>query len=642
MMNFKIFPLLFPLLSWALFTLPIPARGQESPIVSYPLGEVVVTGTRTPRTLIESPFATSVITQVEIRRFGWTTLEEALKEIPGLVTQVSQSGVYSVNIQGFRDNKVLVLVDGMPVNSKVRNRVDLSLIPLQNVERIEIVRGPQSTLYGSDAIAGVIHIITRSPEKPQFSLYSRGGTPAQQEHFISYTLTSKKWKALLSYDRRSSDGIDLHPADPALDSPEFRKNNYSIKIQVPLSPTSSITLQDDYFTNYSKFFLWSASQQRKTSWGFWDRRSTQQLRYQFTTKRGSRLQFFAFSNPFYHSFTEIRPPRPATRSDIRDRYQRYEVQYDYPLTEAHLLTVGADSIQDRYTSDRISPKTQTVRLQEGYLQGQWQFARTWEGVYGFRWTDHSRFGGEGIPRAGLVKHFSPRFRAKLSAGKGFRSPEPTELFQDFLIPTGPASSIRILGNPDLSPETSKNYQLTLESGPHGRSFYRLNGFYNRVNDLILFIKQDDPNTPDVEEWRYQNVESARVQGVEWEGQYQFSSTFSIQAGGVFQNARNLTTGRTLEFTPDAQANVRLLFQNPRYFSSVRFTYVGTQQFGISTESTGSPPGKVKQYTLMDVEFTIPLDGYRIFLGVNNAIGVERPPFGPSQGRIFYAGYDVNW
>jgi len=636
------FSLLFSLLSWALLTLPIPAQGQEPAEVSYPLGEVVVTGTRTPRTLAESPFVTSVITEEEIRRFGWTTLEEALKEIPGLVTQVSQSGVYSVNIQGFRDNKVLVLVDGMPVNSKVRNRVDLSLIPLQNVERIEIVKGPQSTLYGSDAIAGVIHIITRSPEKPQFSLYSRGGTPSQQEHFFSYALTSGKWKALLSYDRRSSDGIDLNPSDPALDFPEFRKNNYSAKIQISLTPSSSLTLQDDSFHNYSKTFLWNASRQTKTSWVFWDRRSIQQARYQMSTKRGARLQVFAYSNPFYHSFTEIRPPRPATRSDIRDRYQRYEVQYDYPLTEAHLLTVGADSIQDRYTSDRISPRTQTVRLQEGYLQGQWEFARTWEGVYGFRWTDHSRFGGEGTPRAGLVKHFSPRFRTKLSAGKGFRSPEPTELFQDFLIPTGPGTAIRILGNPDLSPETSKNYQLTLEFGPHARSFYRLNGFFNRVNNLILFIQQDDPNTPDVEEWRYQNVEAARVQGVEWEGQYRFSPAFSIQAGGVFQNARNLTTGKTLEFTPDAQANVRFLFHNPHSSSSIRFTYVGTQQFGISTESAGSQPGKVKQYTLMDVEFTIPLPGYRLFLGVNNLTGVERPPFGPSQGRIFYAGYDVNW
>lgn len=634
----------FFLEGFLLFALVLsPAGAQERvevPFVS--LGEITVTGTRTPRSLLESPFLISVITAEQIRESGWATLEEALEELPGVILQTSQSYVVSPTIQGFRDNKVLILVDGMPINAKVRNRVDLSLIPIQNVEKIEVVKGPQSSIYGSDAIAGVIHIITKMPQKTEWRMSSRVGTTGQQRHNFSTSLVGGKWSGLFSYERRTSDGVDLHPGDPALDYPDFRKQNYFGKIRYSFAPGHSITYKGEFFTNRSEIFLWNAARQIKTSWFFWDRRSGHQVTYERIHPDGETLRFFGYFAPFYHSFEEIRPPRPAARSDIRDRYVRLEAQYDYPLSDEHLLTFGADRIEDKYTSDRISPRTQDINMNEVYLQGQWKIHRRWETVYGVRFTEHSRFGSEWTPRIGMVNYWTTHFRSKISAGKGFRAPEITEMFQDFLIPTGPTSSIRILGNPNLRPETSRNVQLTLEFGPYKRSFFRLNGFHNRVNGLILFVPRDDPNTPNIEEWRYENIQAGRTHGVEWEYSHRFSHSFSLFAGGVFQDGKNLSQNTDLEFVPDVQGYVRAAFSFGNFSSSVRWTHVGKQKYGISTTEAGAPPAVLPDYTLLDVSFTYPVGNYQIVFGVDNLTGVEREPFGPSQGRHIYVGYDVRW
>ncbi len=638
--------LVFAVLTGAgLFMLRAQAQEEEE-TSGIALGEISVTATRTPRSLLESPFLTSVITKEEIRAFGWATLDEALEELPGLVLQISQSGVVSATIQGFRDNKVLVLVDGMPVNAKVRNRVDLSLISIQNVERIEVVKGPQSTIYGSDAIAGVINIITRTPREPEYVISSRVGTPGQQRHLFSTSLAGEKWSGLFSFERRTSDGVDLHPGDPALDFPDFRKQDYFAKLRYALAPGQNITYRSDFFTNRSSFFLWDATRQIRTSWFFWDRRAGHQLTYEHIRPDGSRLQLFAYYAPFYHSFEETRPPRPTTRSDIRDRYSRFEAQYDLPLSPEHLWSFGADTIEDEYTSDRISPKTQTIRMNEAYFQGQWKFHPRWETVYGLRYSRHSRSGSEWTPRLGLVGYWSPRFRTKISAGRGFRAPELAELFQDFLIPTGPTTAIRILGNSDLQPETSQNVQLTLEFGPYRKSFYRLNGFLNRVDDLILFVPRDDPNTPNVQEWRYENIQAARTDGVEWEYSHRFSKTFSLSAGGVVQKGKNLSQETDLEFVPDVQAYLRASFSLPSFTSSIRLTYVGMQKYNfVITPKEGVREVKysiVGDYALVDVSFSFPVGAYHINFGVDNLTGVEREPFGPSQGRHFYVGYDVKW
>jgi outer membrane receptor for ferrienterochelin and colicins len=186
--------------SWAWAEEPLPEESEEAE-------EVVVTGTRTPRPLGTSPVAVEVIGQEEIARSGAYDVAELLENQAGLDIVRNQFGA-TVRLRGLNENQTLVLVDGQRLVGRTGGAQDLSRIPVEDIERIEIVKGPASALYGADALGGVVHIVTRSAREPQASVGLRGGTLLNVDGTASASVGSKKVGARLTGGWHGSPTVD--------------------------------------------------------------------------------------------------------------------------------------------------------------------------------------------------------------------------------------------------------------------------------------------------------------------------------------------------------------------------------------------------------------------------------------------------
>ncbi|MDH4318669.1 MAG: TonB-dependent receptor plug domain-containing protein, partial [Desulfobulbaceae bacterium] len=153
-------------------TVPYAVQAEEDGNKNnlFKLDEVVVTGTKTSHTLEDTPVTTQVVTQEEIERSGATTAGDVLSWVPGVYVKSNGFARQAVNIEGLPDNYTLVLIDGQRQTGRHANAIDLSNIPTEMIQRIEVIKGPASVLYGSDAVAGVVNIITKkAPEKSYIS-----------------------------------------------------------------------------------------------------------------------------------------------------------------------------------------------------------------------------------------------------------------------------------------------------------------------------------------------------------------------------------------------------------------------------------------------------------------------------------------
>jgi len=196
---------------------------------TYESESIVITGTRTKRLIKDSPVTTEVIHADEIRGLGAENVGEVLEERAGIIiTQDgARGGLLSAQLQGLNDDHTLVLIDGAPLIGRIAGKLDLSRISVQNIERIEIIKGAASSLYGSEAVGGVINIITRVPEE-QFSYFGNFnlGSYEARNAKLDLSLSKNKTSVLTTAELHSANGYDLDPTTVNTTSDAYK--NYSI------------------------------------------------------------------------------------------------------------------------------------------------------------------------------------------------------------------------------------------------------------------------------------------------------------------------------------------------------------------------------------------------------------------------------
>ena len=172
---------------------------------------VVVTGTRTPKLLKDVPIVTRVISMNEIKKVDATHIGDLLQsELPGIEFSYSMNQQTSLNMQGFGGNAVLFLVDGERLAGETLDNIDYSRLNMDNVERIEIVKGAASSLYGSNAVGGVVNIISRNASQPwTVNVNSRFGANGEQRYGGTIGLKNKKWNSVTNIQHTTVDAINL-------------------------------------------------------------------------------------------------------------------------------------------------------------------------------------------------------------------------------------------------------------------------------------------------------------------------------------------------------------------------------------------------------------------------------------------------
>ncbi|HWX69073.1 MAG TPA: TonB-dependent receptor [Steroidobacteraceae bacterium] len=470
--------------------------------------QVVVSATRTPTPAVEVASSITVITADDIEARQERTISDVLKDVPGLnvVQTGGPGGVTSVFIRGTNSNHTKVLIDGIDVSdpSNSTGAFDFGQLLTPDIERIEVLRGPQSGLYGSDAIGGVINIITRSGSGPMtlaagleggsFETFNQAARLSGSREAFHYGVNVTHFHA----GATPVTPLDLLPAGAARN--DDYNDNLTLSTRLGYDITSNFDL--GLVARYTDIHLHTTGEDYPPPL-FTGVPAAEQTTAA-TDESFARLTAHAVSFDglldqtlglaYSHLRTStVQPQTPAALNTGERR--KADWQGNFRLAPSETLVVGAE-----YERDEIDqPITASVHIGSGYAELQSQVGSHWFSALNVRYDDNSRFGGKTTWR------FAPAWviadsdtKLKASVGTGFKAPTLSELYQSF--------PPFFFANPDLKPENSTGWDVGFEQGVL-RGLVRLGVtyYYNRIHDLV---------TTDVTGTTYANIGEATTDGIE--------------------------------------------------------------------------------------------------------------------------------
>lgn len=521
-----------------------PARAQQPAPVSE---SVVVTATASPEGEEHVGAATTVITRERIEQGGFRTVAEVLRSVPGLdiVRSGGDGSVTSLFLRGSNSTHTLVLVDGARVNSPFFSGYDFSALTTENIERIEIVRGPFSALYGSDALGGVIQIFTRPVTfSPTGRVTAEAGDAGQREGSVFFSAGIGPFAAAASY-RNARVGGDRTNSD-------WREQNGSLRLEGRLGEAVRVALEGSILDGEAGIPGPLGKETPRARGGFREERVELPVTFRPSAEHEASLLIARVaSKPSFQN------PDSSFKSSDTDARTWQARGSDTWKTDRQTLTVFAS--WERWTVDNqsnfgINLDGDRSTLWGGGVQDSVNFGSAWIATAGLRYDHHSEFGSAWSPRATL-SWLSPgtRWKVRGSAGQAFRAPSVGELRFPFS------------GNPNLKPERSTSYELGAERyfGP-GRLEVSL--FWNDFGDLIVFDFATSMN---------QNVGRARTRGVELSWRQRLKAQLDVDAGYTYTLGEDRTTGKDLLRRPRHRAFAGLAWRTARALMlSPRMTFVG--------------------------------------------------------------------
>lgn len=477
---------------------------------------VVVTATRTAQTADETLAAVSIITRTQIEASQAKDVAELLRLQAGI--DIGRSGgpgqQTSVFIRGTDSNHVLVLVDGVRINPGTIGAPAWQNLNPSLIERIEIVRGPRSTLYGSDAIGGVVQIFTRRAT-PGTTLNAGAGDGSfnTREGTFGVHHGEAGWRAGLDVSRLTSDG---YPARVGGTS-DSGHDNTSVNTYAGMT-AAGIDTEISHWqargrTDYYNFSLTPVNQD------FYNSKSALAIKSTPATIWTSTLRVSNVKDEINQN---------QSSDFLHTNRNTADWQNDVQLGRYDLLTLGAYSSKEATEADsfgtRYDINTDTRAV---YAQNQWKQAGH-SLLAAWRTTHHETFGTHHTGEVAYGYQLTPMLHAYGSYATGFRAPDSTDRFG-------------YGGNPALEPETSKNAELGLRARLSATQQTHLHVFQNRIQNLINYV---DPDGSGPLPGMNQNVDEARIHGVELGYRY-LQGPWRANIEGISQNPENLETGRQL-------------------------------------------------------------------------------------------------
>lgn len=495
------------------------AFAAEADLSAAMMDEVVVTATRMAEPLSKASASVAVVTAEEIAARGATRLDEVLQDVVGLhvVSSGPAGSLSSASIRGSEASQVLVLIDGVRLNSPQHGQFDLSQLPvaLNQIERIEVLRGAASALYGSNALGGVINIITRSPQE----------TPTTQ---VGWAEGERNTRVVSGSTSRQVGDFRYRLGGGFKGSDGYRKNSdydeNTFNGLFGYSPTEDVDLELsayhlDYNGNIPGSDVWPSPNAEQK-----DKRTVASVKLEAPV---GPVEIMARGIYEHHRNDYENPDFFVDETHKIDTYGaelHVEKKYDN-----HTLLLGADYYKDELDSTNIGDEDQEHGAIFGQVQADMPANLTL--LVGLRYDIHSDFDNELSPRVALLAELSESTRVRLSASKAFRAPTLNDLYwpEDFFSK----------GNPDLDPETAWEYELALDQTFADRGRLSLAGFLRDAEDLISW-------QPD-EFFVYSpvNVHDARIWGIEVDGQYALCSFATIGGNYTYLHPKDRDTGEYL-------------------------------------------------------------------------------------------------
>jgi outer membrane receptor for ferrienterochelin and colicins len=625
---------------------PGPSADADSGDDVHAVDAIVVTGSRTERPLGEAPVATEVITRDEIVGSGAQNLGELLEEQPGVFITRGTGGA-APQLQGLPADYTLILIDGVRQPGRVGGVIDLDRFSSEDIERIEIVRGSASALYGSDAIAGVINIITRRARKP-LDVSGQGSYGAYGTLDLSAGVGVRRptWSSRMSGGYHSRDSFDLDPSDVATSQSASRQ--YNVANQSTYSPLPGLTLSltGDY-RNQDR----NAVDVNAAGGAVFDRENLTEtgsvlLKPEWKFGSGSRLELRSGLAIFRDQF--MLDQRDATDldelQDTREQLAQFGAQFDTLLGASHLGTVGTEASYESLRTARLVGGRGTRTRGALYVQDEWTLlgAPLLVLLPGARLDADSQFGAYPTPR--VAARFDPVAQVTLRAsyGWGFKAPDFRELY---LLFENPSVGYLVEGSTDLKPEKSRNVNAGIEYRPHRTLWLSAQGFYNDITDRIG-TNLAPSNDTGPQRFVYQNVDSAHSLGVDTNVRISPLSGLRFDLGYSWTRTRNESDGQPLSGTPlhRATASVRYGLPSIGFETMWRAAFIGSRPFYQDNDDDDiAERVDATGYASIDARLAQRVGyGFSTFVLAENLLNAGDAVFAPLQPRTFSGGMTLDY
>ncbi len=557
----------------------------------------VVSASRQQELQQESVNKVEAVTRAQMLSTGYERVSDVLQEIPGvLVRRGSTSTVGGQQIQGVDSRQVLVLQDGLPVvgaRGIKAGAINLNRQSSDRLDRVEVAKGSASSLYGSDAIGGVINMITREPVKPlEGGILLSGGTLGAFDGRGDIGGRFNRGAYFLNLGQNRLDSYRLIPTSPTTVGPQISRQDILFKTRYQLLPSFSLGFTASAYRNNERG-------RNATETGIVDglaNDSTQSyaLIADWILNSRTTLQARAYNARYDENnlTSPIASPGTSSTANLNERLNRLDATLSRQIASTHFIQGGVEWAQNLYRgANRLAGENigQQVTTADTWLQDKWTVHRRLTLTAGGRHTNHSLFGNAWVPKAGLILRLNDSWIFRSSFSMGFRAPDLGQLYFRF---ANPASFYQVIGNPNLSPENSQSLQAGT-TYQHRRYRLGLTLFRNNIRDLIDTRLVGTPRTaqelngllasfnisqlfnPLIGRQTFIYFNQARIftQGVELDGEYAFSRNLRASAGYTFLNARDKITGLGLA-------------QRHRHHGQLRVDYA-IPKLGLTTNLRGS-------------------------------------------------------
>jgi len=557
---------------------------SQTDSVKTTLNEVLVSATKTATPYYAIGSSVSVVTSEVIQQKQLKTVVDILRDVPGI--SVAQQGgpgkLTYVTMRGANSNHTLVVLDGVEMNdpSSPNNAFDFSSLNTKEIDRIEVVRGPQSTLYGSDAVAGVINIITkRGTGKPQFGFEGEGGANNYYRSNLSALGSYGKLSYAVVASQTGSDGVSA--ANSIYGNKEkdgFSNSAFSSRLDVEINSNWKLgfiykflkanvdldqneKLGDDPNNTYKQEeHIWKANISALSFNGIW----RQSLSATYIRR-------------FTNSLDLVDPAHPSTSSDAFNNASRFKVDWQNNISAIpnNLITFGIETETESATTSYYSNSAwgpfesvfpcESMRSTGFYLQDQMNIENSLFATFGFRYDENQKFGSITTFRIAPAYYIeSTNTKIKATYGNGFKAPSLFYLFD-------PA-----FGNPDLKPEKSKGWDLGIEQSFGGQKFFAGVTYFNLIlTDMFGF----DSN------FRTINIAKAKTSGVEFTGVAKLNNDFSFNVSYTFTETKD-ESERSVDYS-------KPLLRRPKHQIAIGTNYkmIETLNLNISIRYIGNREDK---------------------------------------------------
>ncbi len=456
---------------------------EKGTSVGTDLDKVVITANRIANKKVDTPANVNVISAEEITSRGYQNVAEALDNVPGCHVLQNGGSASEKRIMLNGDLRVAVLVNGRRVNINMgttsRASLDINTLPpVSMIERIEVMKGGASTLYGADAVGGVVNIITKKPEANQGKVSLGYGSMGRQEMDFSYGGKSGKTGYLLAVNRekqsyfkfRDKNGDTKHwPGDS-----NYRQDRVSLQLSQDFTKKESLTLNYDY-SNMDGINCYSYTSKHPSFSDINKKTNNVALRYDWNRDEANSGHVTAYRNYFdYYNY-----------GSMNERTYGFDVQQNFATSDTNKVILGAEYKNAAAENATSYVGTKGINTRAVFLQDQWQFAPTWQVNADLRYDNHSKAGSKTTGSIAFNKKFTEDSHAYLSWNQVFKAPTIDDLYYYY-----DDGTYKYISDENLKPETGDTWTIGYDFKTSPSTELSISAFYSNLKDAIHWHTAD--------------------------------------------------------------------------------------------------------------------------------------------------------